>query len=134
MFKRIDHVGVVVGDLEAATRLLQDGFGLQPGRSIDREDLEARFITVGDASIELIDVHEPEARKTRLGGEDVQARIEHIAIEVDDLEQTLALLTALGIETTAPPREGAGALSVWTVAPTSGGIGFQFMQRLDDGG
>jgi methylmalonyl-CoA/ethylmalonyl-CoA epimerase len=76
-------------------------------------------------------VRDPDARHARLG-EGVEARIEHIAIEVENLGETLKLLAALGIETTGPPREGAGALSVWTQAATSGGIGFQFLQRLDD--
>jgi catechol 2,3-dioxygenase-like lactoylglutathione lyase family enzyme len=131
--KRIDHVGVVVNDLDAATQLLHEVFGVVPDRSIEREDLKARFFAIGDGSIELLDVREPEARRARLGDESVKARIEHIAIEVEDLDQTLKLLTALGIETTGPPREGAGALSVWTQAPTSGGIGFQFLQRLPEG-
>ena len=129
--KRLDHVGVIVEDIEAATELLTEQLGLAPERSQDRADLRIRFFEAGDrggARVELIEPVDPEIRARGLGDE--RARIEHIAFEVDDLDATLDALRALGIETTAPPRESHGNRTVWTVAATSGGIGFQFQQPL----
>jgi catechol 2,3-dioxygenase-like lactoylglutathione lyase family enzyme len=127
VLKRLDHVGVVVSSLEDGTRLLRDELNLEPDGAQDRPDLRIAFFRSGDARVELI---EPlgEARETRLG--DAQARIEHISFEVEDLEQTLAALAALGIEVAAPPRESGGNLNVWTVPATSGGIALQFQQPL----
>ena len=127
--KRLDHVGVVVEDIEAASQLLTEQFGLAPERAHDRADLRVAFFAAGGgARVELIEPVDPEIRAQRLGDE--KARIEHLAFEVDDLDATLEALAALGFETTAPPRESHGNRNVWTVAATSGGIVFQFQQRL----
>jgi methylmalonyl-CoA/ethylmalonyl-CoA epimerase len=127
--KRIDHIGVVVESPEPLTTMLERDLELSVTRRIDNQDLQASFHACGDASLEVIWVKDHEARQARLG-DGVRARIEHVAIEVDDLEATLAALAAVGIEPTAPPREGGGAMSVWTRPETSGGIVLQFMQRV----
>lgn len=124
--ERIDHVGVVVRDLEDALGLLRDGFGLEVTAQLSRPDLEARFLRCGDVSIELIEVKDPAAREARLGA--ARARIEHIAIEVDDVLQTLEGLRSLGVQPEGPPRPAAGGLSVWTQPESSGGMTFQFLQ------
>jgi glyoxylase I family protein len=126
--KRLDHVGIVVGDIEAASQLLTEQLGLAPQSADDRPDLRLAFFDAGGARLELIEPVDPDLRARRLG--DDRARIEHLAFEVDDLDATLAALDALGIETTAPPRESHGNRHVWTVAATSGGISFQFQQPL----
>ena len=79
--RRIDHVGIVVADLDAHVAQLE-ALGLSLGRSSDGAESHAEYYPCGDASVELIDVRDPEARTRRLpAGE--QARIEHIAFEVD---------------------------------------------------
>jgi methylmalonyl-CoA/ethylmalonyl-CoA epimerase len=126
--KRLDHVAVIVGDLDARASLLTEQFGLTPDGAADLEELRIAFFRSGDARVELIEPLTPEAREARLpGGE---TRLEHISFEVEDLEETMLQLAALGIELTAPPREAAGTRSVWTVPATSGGIMFQFQQAL----
>ena len=126
--KRLDHVGIVVSDIAAASHLLGEQLGLAPESADDRADLRLAFFDAGDARVELIEPVDPELRAQRLG--DDRARIEHVAFEVEDLDATLAALEALGIETTAPPRASHGNRHVWTVAATSGGISFQFQQPL----
>src|SRR5437867_4979067 len=76
-------------------------------------------------SIEVLD---PAARRVRLG-EGQRARIEHIAIEIVDLDATLSALQALGILPSAPPRVSNCYLSVWTDSDTNGGVMYQFMQK-----
>lgn len=126
--KRLEHVGIVVEDIEAASRLLTEQVGLALESADNRDDLRLAFFAAGGARVELIEPVDPELRARRLG--DDRARIEHLAFEVDSLDATLEALAALGIETTAPPRESHGNRSVWTVAATSGGIAFQFQQPL----
>jgi methylmalonyl-CoA/ethylmalonyl-CoA epimerase len=126
--KRLDHIGVVVDDLDSRAKILTEQLGLTPDGAADHEDLRIAFFKSGDARVELIEPLTSAGREARLpGGE---TRIEHISFEVDDLEETLLALAALGIETTAPPRESAGNRNVWTVPATSGGIMFQFQQRV----
>lgn len=126
--KGIDHIGVAVQDLDEAEELL-GGFGLSVGDVVKLPDVEGRFYPAGgDASIELVQFFDDEERGRRLG-EGAKGRIDHIAFGVDDLEAILPALEALGIELTGPPRRTDGAVSVWTKAPTSGGVMFQFIQR-----
>jgi methylmalonyl-CoA/ethylmalonyl-CoA epimerase len=124
--KRLDHVGVVVDSLADRARLLVEQFGLAPDGGQESAELKTAFFKSGDARVELIEPLTDEGR-VRLGGK--SALIEHISFEVDDLEETMLALAALGIELTAP-RESAGNRSVWTIPATSGGIMFQFQQRL----
>lgn len=125
--KRLDHVGVVVDDLDGRAALLTEQFGLEPDGAADLEQLRIAFFRSGDARVELIEPLTDEARERLAGG---ATRIEHISFEVENLEETMLALAALGIELTAPPREGAGSRSIWTVPATSGGIMFQFQQKL----
>ena len=126
--ERIDHVGVIVSDLATARRLLEEGFGLQCSREVHKAELDAAFFKVGNADIELIEILDPEMRSRRLGAGRV-ANVEHIAIEVDDLEGLLGLLARLEIKTTGPPESSKANTSVWTEAGTSGGVVYQFLER-----
>ena len=125
--RRLDHVGVIVEDLDEATRLLL-AFGLEVGETIENDDLRVAFFKCGDASIELIEPLTAELRRTRLG-EGNCARIEHIALEVGDLAAALTALGALGVRPNAPPRHLPGRSMFWTEPETSDGIMFQFVER-----
>lgn len=126
--RRIDHVGVVVSDLAAHVAQLE-AMGLSLGRSNDSGESHALYFPCGDASVELIQVRDAEARAQRLP-EGEQARIEHIAFEVDSsLEEIRQGLEALGVEVSWPPFPSGDAEMIWTTAETSGGVQYQFMRR-----
>jgi methylmalonyl-CoA/ethylmalonyl-CoA epimerase len=126
--KRIDHVGVIVANLDRAAALLQEGFGLSSVRQVDRDDLKSSFFRCGGAEIELIEILDPEMRKKRLG-EGREATVEHIALEVENLSDVLAALANLGVKTTGPPQVSDVWTTVWTEAGTSGGVMYQFVER-----
>jgi catechol 2,3-dioxygenase-like lactoylglutathione lyase family enzyme len=125
--KRIDHVGIVVGDLDEHIAQLE-ALGLTVARTNENAESFALYFKCGDASVELIDVRDPTARALRLPASE-QARIEHIAFEVDDLEEVRDHLTARGIEVTWPPFPSGAAQMIWTNAETSGGVQYQFLVR-----
>jgi methylmalonyl-CoA/ethylmalonyl-CoA epimerase len=127
MLKRIDHVGVVVDDLEQARQFLA-GIGMRHNRDLEIPGrLRASFYTCGEIEIEVLEISEPGERSQRLGS--ASARIEHIAIEVDSLSKTLMDLTQLGVvpQTEAPLKLDKG-LNYWTVAETSDGIVYQLIE------
>lgn len=131
MFRRIDHVGVIVDNLEEARRWLAEVFGLPLRRSVDVPEgrIHGEFYGCGDVDIEVIEIGDAEARRRRLG-ERGRARIEHIAVEVDSLANALAQLAPLGVRTTTPePRRSGNTLSIWTVEETTGGISYQLIER-----
>lgn len=128
---RIDHVGVVVADMDVHVAQLE-ALGLSLGRTNENAESFARYYPCGDPSVELIDVRDPDARARRLpAGE--QARIEHIAFEVDDLEEVRALLEARGVSVSWPPFPSGTAQMIWTDGESSGGVQYQFLVRPPTG-
>jgi catechol 2,3-dioxygenase-like lactoylglutathione lyase family enzyme len=125
--KRIDHVGIVVADLEEHVAQLE-ALGLTLGRKNENNESYALYYPCGDASVELIDVRDSEARARRLP-QNEQARIEHIAFEVDDLEAIRRELEQRGVEVSWPPFRSGDAEMIWTAAETSGGVQYQFLRR-----
>lgn len=132
LFQRIDHIGVIVADLGEQKRWLGEIFGLPVTREISLPEtkLRASFFGCGDVDVEMIQIDDPDARRTRLG-EGNRARIEHIAVMVDDIRAVLAKLAPLGVRTTDPaPRKIGDRLNIWTVAETTGGVSYQLIQRV----
>jgi catechol 2,3-dioxygenase-like lactoylglutathione lyase family enzyme len=125
--RRIDHVGIVVRGLADPAELL-GALGLELARSNRTDESTGHYFPCGDASIELIEVHDDEARARRLP-EGAEAVIEHIAIEVDDLEAVHRTLTGRGVDVTWPPFPSGDAMMIWTDAATSGGVQYQFLRR-----
>jgi len=128
MLKRLDHVGVIVDDLEEARRFLE-GMGLELVRTIEAPDLGRRgaFYRCGDSQIEVIQDDDATVRSRRLEGR--TARIEHIAIEVEDLAGTLAALEGLGVRSDSRGVVRVGTRNnVWTEPETSDGVMYQFVE------
>ena len=124
--RRLDHVGVIVDDLDEASRLLE-ALGLVEQERGEHDGLRLAFFSAGNALVEIIEPTDPEVRAQRLG--DARARIEHIAFEIGDLDAALSALGALGVEPNAPPRRLPDRAMFWTDPDTSDGIMFQFVQR-----
>jgi methylmalonyl-CoA/ethylmalonyl-CoA epimerase len=130
MLRRIDHVGIVVGDLGAHVQQLE-ALGLTLDRTHTNEGLShAVYYPSGDASVELIEVLDPQARAERLPDGEA-ARIEHIAFEVDDLQEVRDRLAEQGVAVTWPPFRSGPNLMVWTDEATSGGVQYQFLVPAD---
>jgi catechol 2,3-dioxygenase-like lactoylglutathione lyase family enzyme len=125
--RRIDHVGIVVRGLADPAGLL-GALGLEEARANPNDESTGHYFPCGDASIELIEVHDDEARARRLPA-GAEAVIEHIAIEVDDLEAVHRTLTARGVDVTWPPFPSGDAMMIWTEASSSGGVQYQFLRR-----
>jgi methylmalonyl-CoA/ethylmalonyl-CoA epimerase len=131
MKARLDHVGVVVASLDGAGAFLREALGLElrlePPASPD--GVRIAFYGGENARVELIQVSSPAALAARLG--DAEARIEHIAIEVDDVRQVVEQLRARGVRfVTEDPYALRDMLAIWTVAETSAGIQWQLFTRV----
>ncbi len=127
---RVHHVGVVVAFLERGGGFVRDLMGLdlalEPPALPD--GVRTAFYASDGARVELIEVPDPDARARRLG--DGQARVEHIALEVDDVHGWMARLQAKGVRfTTSRPMRVRENEAVWTVPETSAGIAWQLFSR-----
>ena len=128
MLKRIDHVGVVVDNLQDARDFVTK-LGMTLDHEFDLGRVQAAFYRCGDTMIEFLEVKDPVEREKRLGSD--AARIEHIAFEVENLAGAVLELSSLGVQMKFPePLENAGKLNNWTVPETSDGVGYQFVESL----
>lgn len=95
--KRIDHLAIVVKDLEAAVATYQHNFGLEQVRGGDVPSLGIRnaFLQIGDAQIELVtplSEQGPVADFLARQGEGVYL----LALEVDNLDEAITTLQNRG--------------------------------------
>jgi len=132
--KKIDHVAVCVRDLDEASALWRAVFDLQTGERewVESQKTEALFLPIGQASIELIAPR----------GNDGLARflekrgpgLHHIAVEVEGIEEAIALLAALGVPMIdTAPRLGARGHKVAFVHPrATGGVLVELVEAPGD--
>jgi catechol 2,3-dioxygenase-like lactoylglutathione lyase family enzyme len=80
---RVDHVGLIVKDLDAAEAFLQDVFGLKPAGIDPNPVVRARFYQAGNITIQIVE------DELRLRGAPI-ARLDHICMEVDDIDEVMA--------------------------------------------
>jgi catechol 2,3-dioxygenase-like lactoylglutathione lyase family enzyme len=111
---RLHHVGVVVQDLAASIAWYERHLGFVQASSYDFPGATVAFIERGELRIELFQTEgakpmagdrEQPATNLKMGG------INHFAIMVDGLDQTVADLAALGVEIVSAPRlvpDGSG--------------------------
>ena len=129
--KRVDHVGIVVDDLVQAKEFVTKVLGFVPDRefSLPEQSVLAAFFTIGDTRVELIEVTDPSLRAQRLG-EGAKARIEHVAIEVEDLDATIKVLREKGVRTSTPEPWVVGSnRNLFTDPDTCDGVKYQFFDR-----
>lgn len=106
---KIDHVAIVVKDLEAAVRLYTETLGF---REVYREviydqGVEAVGLEAGDSIIELLLPLDENSPIAKYRGESA-TRLHHTAYRVDDIESKLAELASKGVRLIdEQPRRGA---------------------------
>lgn len=131
----MDHVGIAVADLLRAKAFLHDVLGPEQLREATVLGVATAFFDAGPAAIEVLEPLDEAGRRTRLGGAD--ARIDHIAMRVDDLAVAADGLCRRGVRfpeqrnpDVAPPAlDLAGVLSLFTDAASSGGVTDQLVER-----
>jgi len=94
---RIDHLAIVVDDLEKALKFWRDGLGLEVSRveDVPEQGAEVTFLTIGDQNVELVKPTDDESGMSSF----LQKRgpgMHHIALEVEDLQDSLNYLGAAG--------------------------------------
>jgi methylmalonyl-CoA/ethylmalonyl-CoA epimerase len=118
---RIDHVGIAVGDLEAAVEAYRLLLGRQPGHRqvVESDGIEAVMFEVGESRVELLGSTRSDSKiagflERRGGG------LHHVAYGVDDVQAALDEYTALGLKTLdSCPRRGAAGRLVAFLHPSA---------------
>ena len=99
MITGFSHVSIVVPDIEAAARMLADRFGLAVGERMINEQQGVRlaYIELAGGKIELMQPSRPDSSIAKFLERNPKGGIHHLALSVDDIEQTAHTLSASGV-------------------------------------
>jgi methylmalonyl-CoA/ethylmalonyl-CoA epimerase len=121
MIKRIDHIAIVVDDIDLALGFWRDALGLDLTHVEDVPDQEAAvaFLPTGASEVELV-----KPTSTTSGVARYLAKrgpgIHHICFEVDDIARTLETLKARGVRLIdETPKIGTGGKQIAFIHPES---------------
>ncbi len=99
--KKIDHLAIVVADLEKALQVYQDGFGLTLHHVSEEsaEQVKVAYLPMpeGQGEIELIQPTTPDSGVAKFLSKRGEG-LHHICLEVDNLTTSIQEMTAHGLE------------------------------------
>ncbi len=128
----IDHVAIVVKDLEETLRLYTQTLGFKEAyrEVIYDQGVEAVGLEAGGATVELLLPLDPSSPIARYRGE-AASRLHHTAYRVECLEAALADLKAKGVRLIDEhPRKGAnGSLIAFLHPKATGGVLIELCER-----
>lgn len=120
--KRVDHLGVIVSDLDGAVRSFTEHLGLELDHVEQYGDeLDIAFLPCGETLVELIKPRTNRGSNAKYL-EEHGPGIQHVAFEVNDLDAALAELSGRGVETLSDgPMPGAGGMRIAFLDPQAFG-------------
>lgn len=119
--KRIDHIAVVVTNIEEAQTFYRDALGMQVTHieQVDDQEVIAAFLPAGDSELELVEPITGTSGVARYLAKRGPG-VHHIALEVDSIEETLAVLKAQGVRLIdEEPTIGSGGKKIAFIHPKS---------------
>ena len=128
---KLDHIGIVVQNLEATAAVLERVVGLKLTDIENYKDiLQVGFLPIGDVDIELLEPTTDDglnAEFLRDQGEGVH----HLAFKVDDLDTAVAHAVNQGAKIILGPTEGArGKRIVFLAGDEMGGTIIELLETL----
>src|SRR6185312_7987514 len=117
----LDHVAIVVADLEATLRLYTQTLGLRIvyRETIEDQGVEAVGLDAGDSVVELLRPLAEDSPLARFRG-DAATKLHHTAYRVEDLQAELDRLRADGVRLIDEnPRAGAHGNIVAFIHPSA---------------
>jgi methylmalonyl-CoA epimerase len=118
---KLDHVAIVVADLEAALKLYTEtlGFRILYREIVADQSVEAVGLDAGGTVIELLRPLSEESPVARYRG-DAASKLHHTAYRVDDLQAELDRLKRAGVRLIDEhPRKGAHGNQVAFIHPSA---------------
>jgi methylmalonyl-CoA/ethylmalonyl-CoA epimerase len=99
MIKNINHVAIVVEDLDSALGFWRDALGLPLAKTEENpgENVDIAFLPVGESEIELLQPTDPDSGIGKFLAKKGQG-MHHLCVEVADIEAVIARLVSHGID------------------------------------
>ena len=119
--KRIEHVGVLVKDIEKSRALWEDFFGIKLGgiETNPEKPVRLALYPIGESMVELIAGTTPDSRHQKMVAEG-KGGINHLCFEVDDIDAALVELKAKGIPLLDQvPRHGHAGSRIAFIDPAA---------------
>ncbi len=119
--KRIDHVAILVDDLENTLSFWRDALGMELTHveDVPAEKSMVAFLPVGDSEVELVKPTTSDSGLARY----LEKRgpgMHHVCLEVDDIEGMLARLKEKGVQLiNETPMTGSGGRKYAFIHPKS---------------
>jgi len=133
MFRKVEHIGIAVKNIQASNELFEKLFGKAHYKieSVESEGVSTSFFQVGETKIELLEAtneNSPIAKFIEKRGEGIH----HIAYEVDDILEEMKRLQAEGFELlNQEPKKGADNKLICFLHPKStGGVLVEICQEI----
>lgn len=134
MITRINHIAIVVADLDAAIQTYQAGIGLTVAKrlTMPEQEVEIAFLPAGESMIELIQPiteNSGVAKYLAKRGEGLH----HICLEVDDVQATLEELAARDLQLLSEtPIRAAEGHGVFVHPKSAHGVLLEFLEPFDE--
>jgi methylmalonyl-CoA/ethylmalonyl-CoA epimerase len=113
MITGLSHVSIVVPDIEAAARQLNQKYGLEVGpRTVNAEQgVRLAYVELGTAKIELMEPSRPDSPVAKFLERNPKGGIHHFCLSVDNVEKATAGFAQNGVRMLGggePQRNVAG--------------------------
>ncbi len=122
---KINHLAIVVDDVEQSLAFWRDGLGLSVGGAIEdvpAEEVKVAFLNVGESHIELVQPTTDDSGIAKYLAKRGQG-MHHMCLEVNDIEATLADLSDKGYDLiNETPRERDGKRYAFVHPKSTGGV------------
>lgn len=130
---RIDHIAIAVKNIDEALFLYQDilGFSLLKKREIVGvfSGMVSAELDAGGFAIVLVQGTSPKSQVSRYI-EEYGPGVQHVAIEVDDVELLSETLKESGVEFATNIIRGEGLVQIFTRREGNSGMMLEFIQRI----
>lgn len=119
LFKRVNHVGIVVKDLSEALNAYSAGFGSGAVKIVEIPDAQLRVgvLEADNVEVELLEYQNTELPLVKLLRGD-KAGINHVCYEVEEMEEALKKLKKKGFKIIEGfPRKGVHGKIAFLIPP-----------------
>lgn len=131
----IEHLAIVVPDIDAALGFWRDCLGLEVEGSASEEGqaVDVAFLPVGDAAIELVEPTDPDSGIARFLAKNGPG-IHHLCLEVDDLDAAIARMREHGVSLTSeePYVNAAGRRLIFIHPRSANGVLVELYESIAD--
>lgn len=133
--KRIDHVAIIVRNIEEALAFYRDALGIMPTsiKEVPTEQVRIAFLPMGGpggSEIELIEPLAPDSSLSRFLEKRGEG-LHHICLEVDDIDAALAEMQARGAAVLdQQPRVAAEGRAIFLHPKGTHGVLLELIEKI----